>query len=113
MAEWQTQWTQNPPPFGACRFESGLGHQEPGLTTARSAKPHSTMPKSVISIALLFSAAIAVAGPQHFIVQPDHVLTQADIAAIKEMEEGAVAQKLSRSRKKIKKVMEVEGRMRP
>jgi RNA polymerase sigma factor (sigma-70 family) len=40
-------------------------------------------------------------------------LTQADIAAIKEMEEGAVAQKLSRSRKKIKKVMEVEGRIRP
>ena len=40
-------------------------------------------------------------------------LTQADIAAIKEMEEGAVAQKLSRSRKKIKKVMQVEGRIRP
>jgi len=40
-------------------------------------------------------------------------LTQADIAAIKEMEEGAVAQKLSRSRKKIKKVMEIEGRIRP
>jgi hypothetical protein len=24
--------TQNPPPFGACRFESGLGHSKQGLT---------------------------------------------------------------------------------
>lgn len=39
-------------------------------------------------------------------------LTQGDIAAIKEMEEDAVAQKLSRSRKKMKKVMQSEGRMR-
>jgi RNA polymerase sigma-70 factor (ECF subfamily) len=39
-------------------------------------------------------------------------LTQADIAAVKEMEEDAVAQKLSRSRKKMKKAMEVEGRIR-
>src|SRR5438552_6493359 len=39
-------------------------------------------------------------------------LTQADIAAIKEMEEKTVAQKLSRSRKKIRKAMEVEGRIR-
>jgi RNA polymerase sigma factor (sigma-70 family) len=39
-------------------------------------------------------------------------LTQADIAAVKEMEEAAVAQKLSRSRKKMKKAMEVEGRIR-
>jgi RNA polymerase sigma-70 factor (ECF subfamily) len=39
-------------------------------------------------------------------------LTQADIAEIKEMEEDAVAQKLSRSRKKMKKAMEVEGRIR-
>jgi RNA polymerase sigma-70 factor (ECF subfamily) len=39
-------------------------------------------------------------------------LTQADIAEIKEMEEDAVAQKLSRSRKKMKKVI-VEGRVRP
>ena len=40
-------------------------------------------------------------------------LTQADIAEMKEMEEKTVAQKLSRSRKKIKKAMEVEGRIRP
>jgi len=39
-------------------------------------------------------------------------LTQADIAAVKQMEEDAVAQKLSRSRKKMKKAMEVEGRVR-
>lgn len=39
-------------------------------------------------------------------------LSQADIAAVKEMEEDAVAQKLSRSRKKMKKVMEIEGRIR-
>jgi hypothetical protein len=24
---WQTQWTQNPPDFGPCRFDSYLGHQ--------------------------------------------------------------------------------------
>jgi RNA polymerase sigma-70 factor (ECF subfamily) len=42
-----------------------------------------------------------------------HGLSQADIAEIKEMEEDTVAQKLSRSRKKIKKAMEVEGRIRP
>jgi RNA polymerase sigma factor (sigma-70 family) len=40
-----------------------------------------------------------------------HGLTQADIAEMKEMEEETVAQKLSRSRKKIKRAMEVEGRM--
>jgi RNA polymerase sigma factor (sigma-70 family) len=39
-------------------------------------------------------------------------LTQADIASVKEMEEDAVAQKLSRSRKKMKKAMELEGRIR-
>jgi len=38
-------------------------------------------------------------------------LTQADIAEIKDMEEKTVAQKLSRSRKKMKKAMEVEVRM--
>lgn len=38
-------------------------------------------------------------------------LAQADIAEIKDIEEDAVAQKLSRSRKKIKKVMEIEGRI--
>jgi len=36
-------------------------------------------------------------------------LTQADIAEMKEMEEETVAQKLSRSRKKIKRAMEAEG----
>jgi len=39
-------------------------------------------------------------------------LTQADIAAIKEIEEDAVAQKLSRSRKKMKEVMQKQGRIR-
>jgi RNA polymerase sigma factor (sigma-70 family) len=39
-------------------------------------------------------------------------LAQADIAEMKDMEEAAVAQKLSRSRKKIKKAMEIEGRIR-
>jgi len=38
-------------------------------------------------------------------------LTQADIAEMKEMEEKTVAQRLSRSRKKIKNAMEVEGRI--
>ncbi len=38
-------------------------------------------------------------------------LTQADIAEMKKMEEETVAQKLSRSRKKMKKAMEVEGRI--
>ena len=38
-------------------------------------------------------------------------LTQADIAEMKEMEEETVAQKLSRSRKKIKRAMEAEGRI--
>jgi RNA polymerase sigma-70 factor (ECF subfamily) len=38
-------------------------------------------------------------------------LTQADIAEMKEMEEDMVAQKLSRSRKKIKRAIEVEGRI--
>ena len=27
MAEWQTQGTQNPPPLGACGFDSHLRHQ--------------------------------------------------------------------------------------
>ena len=39
-------------------------------------------------------------------------LTQADIAEIKKMEEETVAQKLSRSRKKMKKAMESAGRTR-
>src|SRR5438093_1390387 len=38
-------------------------------------------------------------------------LTQADIAEMKKMEEETVAQKLSRSRKKMKKAMEDEGRI--
>ena len=38
-------------------------------------------------------------------------LAQAEIAEIKDMKEDAVAQKLSRSRKKMKKVMEVERRV--
>ena len=38
-------------------------------------------------------------------------LTQADIAEMKEMEEETGAQKLSRSRKKIKRAMEAEGRI--
>ena len=38
-------------------------------------------------------------------------LTQADIAEMKKMEEDTVAQKLSRSRKKIKRAMKVEGRI--
>jgi len=38
-------------------------------------------------------------------------LTQADIAEIKEMEEETVAQKLSRSRKKMKKAMQAAGRI--
>ena len=41
-----------------------------------------------------------------------HGLAQADIAEMKKMEEDTVAQKLSRSRKKIKKAMEVEGGIR-
>jgi len=41
-----------------------------------------------------------------------HGLAQTDIAEMKKMEEDTVAQKLSRSRKKIKKAMEVEGRIR-
>ena len=40
-----------------------------------------------------------------------HGFAQADIAEMKAMEEGAVAQKLSRSRKKIRKAMEGEGRI--
>src|ERR1700726_1410693 len=40
------------------------------------------MPKTVISIALFFSAAVAVAAPQHFILQPDHVLSQTEIAEL-------------------------------
>jgi RNA polymerase sigma-70 factor (ECF subfamily) len=39
-------------------------------------------------------------------------LTQADIAEMKKMEEETVAQKLSRSRKKIKRAMKAEGRIR-
>ena len=38
-------------------------------------------------------------------------LAQAEIAEIKDMKEDAVAQKLSRSRKKMKKVMEIERRV--
>ena len=41
-----------------------------------------------------------------------HGLAQTDIAEMKKMEEDTVAQKLSRSRKKIKKAMEVEGGIR-
>jgi RNA polymerase sigma factor (sigma-70 family) len=40
-----------------------------------------------------------------------HGLAQADIAEMKAIEEGTVAQKLSRSRKKIRKAMEGEGRI--
>jgi len=40
-----------------------------------------------------------------------HGLAQADIAEMKAMEESTVAQKLSRSRKKIRKAMEGEGRI--
>jgi RNA polymerase sigma-70 factor (ECF subfamily) len=42
-----------------------------------------------------------------------HGFAQADIAEMKAMEEGTVAQKLSRSRKKIRKAMEGEGRIHP
>ena len=40
------------------------------------------MPKTVISIVLFFAAAVAVAAPQHFILQPDHVLSQTEIAGL-------------------------------
>ena len=29
MAEWQTQWTQNPPGATPCEFDSRLGHPRP------------------------------------------------------------------------------------
>ena len=36
VAEWQTQWTQNPPRATSCEFDSRLGHQ----FTATTWQPH-------------------------------------------------------------------------
>src|SRR5437764_4585136 len=85
LPEWrnrQTQQTQNLPLFGACRFKSGLGHQQP---TANS-QPFDMRQTLLFSLLLAATSAFALPPENgernitHFILVPQHALQPDEIA---------------------------------